>query len=232
MIDQVRKLEIIEKIRACFRRSDTNRGASQAEAETSIKMAKRLMASYNISQAEVVESEEENNIVEEGGIDHRKQLAKYETQISVICQFLFNVRTIVRSRWSHEGKRDTIIFIGYEVDVALAKAAYKIIRDEVNAIAAKSQFQGYERDKFRLGVVCVLTEKAEKMAEGLSKEEESMCRAVVVSKGANIQKYLDKKHGKMKERGGKIDMSLSFMHGVIAGRSMNLDFSKKLEATK
>lgn len=229
MIDQKRRQEIIEKIQACFRR-DESRGASQAEAETSIKMAKRLMASYNISQAECSEACESDSIVEEGGLEHRKELAKFEIQIALVCQYLFNVKMILLRRYVDGLKREFIIFIGYEVDVALAKAAFKIIRDEVNEIASKCQFKDYERDKFKFGVACVLVEKARSMVEGLTKEQENMCRAVVVSKEANIQKYVDGKHGKLKEWKTNVDMSKSFMDGIIAGRKMNLDFTKKLEA--
>ena len=136
-IDPKRRQEIIEKIRACFNRADVTRGATQAEAETSIKMAKRLMADYNLSQSEVELSTTDDGTtgdqVTEDGVETYTRFWPFELTLTHVCKNLFNVRPLQKYVWDKEtGKnRKVIVFIGYSVDVALAQEVYGILRDDV-----------------------------------------------------------------------------------------------------
>lgn len=232
-----RKQEIIEKIRACFARAGC-KGASQAEAETSIVMAKRLMANYNLSQAEIEiggedsENPDTSNIVEEGGLDHYKILEQYEITLTHVCEHLFNVQPLIKNGWNKlTGKTGKyMVFIGKELDVALAKEVYSILRADVNALAKTLGVEVSKSDKYqyRLGVVYTLCERAKEMAKGLSKEEESKCTALVLVKNAAVQKFMDQTYPNLKTRNSRINMSGAFLEGRKDGKKVSMNFNRKL----
>ncbi len=233
-----RKAEIIEKIRACFNRADTTKGASQAEAETSILMAKRMMANYNLSQAEIEISAEDatnpniDNIVEEGGLDHYKNIEQYEISLTHVCEYLFNVKPLIHNGWNkHTGKNGRyMVFIGYELDVALAKEVYSILRADVNALEKTLGAKVSKEDKYqyRLGVVYTLNARAKEMAAGLSKEQAEKCTALVVVKDAAVQGFMDKAYPKLKVTHSRARMGGAFHEGLKDGKKVNMNFNRKL----
>lgn len=239
-LDPKRKQEIIEKIRACFARADVKRSGWEAEAETSMRMAKRLMADYNLSQAEVElgDMDKDNNavspdIVEEGGLDHYKNLENYEIMLTHVCEYLFNVKPIIKNGWNkHTGKTGRyLVFIGFATDVALAKEVYSILRADVNALHAALGVGCSAADKYqyRMGVATTLAHRAKEMAAGLSPEQEEKCRALVVVKDQQIDKWMQKEYPNLRSTRARTRYSDAYMQGRKDGQKVSMDFRNKLK---
>lgn len=238
IISEERKREIIEKIQACFRRADTTRGASQAEAETSIKMAKKLMLAYNLSQAEVDASESEetaaiDKIVEMGDLEHYADPAHYECELTMVCQHLFNVKP-VRTHYFDKvsGKmRRKLVFYGYETDVVLAKSVFKILRDDIHALE-KQLGKGVDlttRLHYKRGIVHELIARAKEQVRDATAEELNKCTALMVVKDKAINDYIAKELGKLRQGRAYNHHDAAYAQGRTDGRKVSLNFGKRIE---
>lgn len=239
-VDPKRKQEIIEKIQACFRRSDTTRGASQAEAETAVKMAKRLMMGYNLSQAEVETADLSSdtdgagkNIVEEGGMTHYKHITLYESMLSQVCEMLFNVKPLLTGKWDKKtGKSlSVLVFIGYETDVALAREVYNILRGDVNALERElgKQVSWSDKESYRLGVVHSLLARAREQVKDATKEQVEKCTALMVVKNQAVDNYMAKQYPNLSFTHRRYNTGDAYRQGREDGSRISLNFNKRLQ---
>jgi hypothetical protein len=97
--------EIVDKIRALLRKT-TERGASQAEMETAMEMAQKLMTKYNIDKITVDSAEAEEMRRKEPDVRqvyHHTKRQRYETDqyIARILRRCFSVRVLWSSEYEH-----------------------------------------------------------------------------------------------------------------------------------
>lgn len=137
------KSKIIDTIRKCFALGDKTRNPSEAEAENAIRHAKRLMAAYNLTMADVVEKTGElpDKIVEEHTTP-RSEPPFWETRISRVCDHLFGTKSFLSDKavYGPDGKtfrswHRIVVFCGYAPDVALALEVYKLLKMELLVLA-------------------------------------------------------------------------------------------------
>jgi hypothetical protein len=222
------KSEIIAKIKACFRLADPTRNPSENEAATALAMAKKLMASYRLTEAEVlIEESEAAQKIEHATPETRYHLHKYEWYIAVVCKEMFDVKPFVNVVYdaNKRKRRKVLTFVGFPVDVALAGEVFRILRDDVNKMAMDCGFEEAERDAWRVGV----TERLIERARQVKVQTNEKCRDLVVTKNQLIEKNIHDLFGKLKASPMR---STRLTDGRAQGRrdgdKVNLDFTNKV----
>lgn len=233
-----RRIEFIEKIQACFRRADTSRGASEAEAKTAIEMAKKMMARLNLSMAEIEEpaaaADALGKIVEEGGLDHFADPAHYELELTLVCKYLFNVTPTRTNKFDKvSGKmRRMLVFIGYETDVAMAREVYNTLRADVHEMCGDvcANEGNTERLHYKRGVVHGLVATAQKIHNDneMTKAQQEKCTALVVVKTHAVDEYMKKNNPNTTTYKAHTKQSAAYSQGYKDGRNVSLNFNKKL----
>lgn len=219
--------DILSKIKACLNLASESANTTEAEMTTALSMAKKLMAQHNLSEAEVLAHDPDavQQAVEEATVETRSNPHAYESHLAMVIKELFSVEPLLTWQGAAGKRRRCIKFFGLQTDLAIAAAAFKILRDEVNKMAASCGFEsGTSRDQWRLGVVIRLQERARDMSTGLSKEDEVKCRDLVVTKGQLIKSHIAEKVGKTTEGRSRARISDAYLAGKEAGDAVNLNF--------
>lgn len=219
----------IQKIRACFKLADPNRNPSEHEAAAALAAAKRLMALYNLEEADILEATgQSDQEIEEGVAESRLNPAKYETVLAQACAHLFSVRVILawRQRVGYDAFRRSLLFVGYPRDLALAREVFAILRADLDKMALSTPYRGSERDQWYLGVAVTLYTRAKETAIEQTAAEAEKCRALVVRKFEAIDKSIGPTRS---SRGRGFQATSAYQQGKADGRSISLDFGSKLK---
>lgn len=230
MDEQADKNEILSKIKACLNLASSKANTTESEMATALGMAKRLMARYNLSEAEVIAHDPTaaEASVDEVTLVTRLNPHAYEQHLSMVCKDLFSVEPLLFGTTVNGKPRRVIKFYGLPTDIAVASAAYTLLRDEINKMALDCGFEGTQRDQWRVGVVHRLRMRAKDMATGLSKEEENQCRGLMVVKNQMIKAHIDKSVGKVRAAKTRTSVNDAYRAGMQDGNKINLDFSNKV----
>lgn len=194
------KEDIIRKIRQCFALGDRERNPSEHEAEAAINTAKRLMAKHNLSMAEVAldsgDALSSQKIVNTS-LSPRSTPPRWELELPWVCAHLFDVSFYYR-RHHMPTEKTAVVFVGYEHDVAIAIEVFKLLKMELLVMGqrwAARNLNAMRSNRFyyTLGVVDRLRDRARQASSGLNGVEENTCRAIVVSKEANIKRWIQER---------------------------------------
>lgn len=117
---------VLEKLKKILARTDTARGATEAEVKTAMAMAQKLAAEHNIDLASVsLEGDVTVGKIDIGaGVVQTKTKyeAPYHLEILAVLNDCFGVRTIYQSYWTAQAQRviTQITFVGEKTDLAIA----------------------------------------------------------------------------------------------------------------
>lgn len=225
---------IKERIRRCLALGDKTRNPSEHEAETAIRMAKNLMDEYHLSMADVVEKEGLGNDIKEQHLKERASPPRWEMNLARVCDHLF--ATYHYESVGYPDYKRSIVFVGYEQDVALAVEVYKLLKLELLPMGLRWAKQNddpaltwnqnrYKRCIYLEGVVQTLQHRAYEMSETLSKANAAKVTALVVRKQDNAKAWANEKHQlKSIHRRGTNMHDDAFSDGIQDGKNLSLNF--------
>lgn len=208
---------IIDRIKKCLALGDVDKNPSEEEADTAVKMAQKLMSDYNVTMADIAFSEENFGKIREEGISINYNVGQWETQLSGVVNNLFNTKC-VRSR-RFDGC--SLIFYGFDDDVALSIEVYKMLKLEIIALSKRVPFN---KRAYCLGVVHTLYQRTLKKEE-ISPESQSKVNALVVVKNNEISKWEKEHFPHLRRRSApRFAGSESYYAGKRDGANVGLSF--------
>lgn len=229
MVDRTPEQErdaVIDKVQAMLART-VDRGASENEAATALKMAHALLTKHNLSMAEVaMPDSHESQVVEEYEIvkvanGTQKRTAGWQGSLAHIIGKGFYVRVI------QQGGR--IAFIGRPTNVAITRELYNWCVPQCTTIAQDvAREQGYEPKydrkqvaSLRLGLLDRLHQRIQNMKNEAAQQDVKVT-ALVVSFETENEEYIQGKHGDLQTvEGPKIDPR-AYVAGREAGDRVSL----------
>jgi hypothetical protein len=228
------KAGIIEKIQKCFKLSECE-GATEAEAATALRMAKKLMAQNNLSMADVeaATSEEKRAETWTYGKDDvsapKRRIDSWEKTLIHAINKLCSVKGIL---WGcgYDGRKQLtkIVYVGDERDAAIAVALHRELcktikvccRTALGRVGKPSIFR-----RFAEGFVRSVVERVtEERTEGLTRDEEQTYALVVRGKKDWLSTQIEKLHLRTGRAHGKVRAfnEYAYAQGRAAGRSADL----------
>lgn len=225
---------ILNRIRKCLKLADKTRGATEAEAETAMAMARKLMDEHNLSMSDVEVKQEMDSGVQEVKA-HEKAKAyvpAWEKKMARVVDMLFNTRHYYNNERSGgwTGKAVTIVFMGVGQDPHVAKESFLILGGIVRKMGTKKDFSGSDHRDYCLGVVDELLNRAFKIREASQSEiKASDCRDLMVVKDQLIKTYMGG-IGLTKSRVAQAGRySQHYEQGRADGKKVNLEMRKALK---
>ncbi|MES1045566.1 DUF2786 domain-containing protein [Heyndrickxia oleronia] len=119
---------IIKKIKGLLAIANDNK--NDEESQSAFMMAQKLMMKYDITMGQV-DSEKDNESIEQGQVTVYKKLFWWERKLAQIISKNFRVKFFYNNRFL-KGQRNikrAIVFLGFEKDVELAKEMYILAYD-------------------------------------------------------------------------------------------------------
>ncbi len=229
----IKKVEpkIVERIRKCLKLADKTRGATEAEAETAMAMARKLMDEHNIKLTDVQMEEE----VKEGARSvHTKPKAfvpRWEKRMARVCDFLFGTEhyfSVVGDRtWT--GGKTKIVFIGVGQDPDVASESYAVLCSIVRKMGSAKGLSGSDHRDYCLGVAETLSMRAHDiMKASEAKPEMSSCRDLVITKKQLVKTKMNELD-LGKERSWEGRYSQHYQQGRTDGHKINLGMRRALK---
>lgn len=217
--------KLLEKIAKLLKLGERSKNNSEAEAIAAFEKAKQLMAEHHISEAEVV-SAEPAKVLQDYASKGAGHISRFDQWIASAASELAGV--LVWKERRRDGLR--LVFLGRTADVELAKATFEVFKKMVRALARTRCGKNAWSPRHRAwaeGFATELLRRARERAEGLSQEENSKCRALVLCKRDALQKYTPPLRAARKSTYGERH-DQEFVDGVLHGRKVDLDPRKKL----
>lgn len=165
--------DIIRKVQAMLALADKEKNDSIAEVETAMNMAHKFLRKYGLSMADVMTIEEaqagssSDNIKECIGVQFKcSKVPKWETILISVVNKLTDTKTLYQFYTPPGETYGTVkfIFIGEQVDNAIAISLHKYLRKSVTKLSTKHQkeINGKFRQwrSFAEGCVCTLMGRA------------------------------------------------------------------------
>ena len=120
---------IIKKIRGLLALSNNQK--DDEESQTAFIMAQKLMMKYDISMSQIESSANDQKAVKQGQVTVHKKLYWWERELAQIIADNFRVKFFYNCKKFRKQKqaKQSIVFLGYESDVALAKEMYILAYD-------------------------------------------------------------------------------------------------------
>lgn len=249
---------ILERIRACLALGDKERNPSENEAATAIAMAKKLMAQYNLSMADVAFSEANVGAIREESLRARAGIPKWEIDVGRVCNNLFGTKyflrpVVERSKYAtHRNgepkltEKTIIVFYGYDTDVALAVEVYKLLKLEILGMARRweikeaqdkpyltpGQIRG-RRFAYCDGIVWSLINRSNQEAAQRNAADAAKVRDLVIRKDEGLKEWAKKTHPDLhpvrrRETGAHEDAQFD---GTNDGRKISLEFKNTIRTS-
>jgi hypothetical protein len=181
--------KIVDKVRKLLA---TAKGTtSEEEAQTSMLLAQKLLAKHGISMSDVdIEEQDSKNVVEENVTDPSGRTPWWKKQLAVVIADNFKCKTFIACGY----KTTKIMFLGLEVDVAVAKDVFQYAETVIDKLAksyvGKIYRQGKPtkgiRNEFIWGFITGLQDKFKEQVE------KNNWGLVLVTDALVVQAYEDK----------------------------------------
>lgn len=232
---------IIEKIRKCLALGDKTRNPNENEVETAVRMAKMLMEQHNVSMADLVEREGKmSEEIREQSMAERAGAPNWEYDLSLVCRYLFSVQCFVRMGWPTYKK--SVVFVGYETDVALAAEVYKLLKMELMTLGLRWSRSNpsphltpkqalVRRFKYVDGVVITLIRRAKAASGSQSVAAAAKTGALVVRKESAIAEWMGKYKLRQTQRRGTGLHGDAVAAGIKDGNSVSMNFKSAVKGT-
>ena len=227
--------EMLERIKKCLALSRNN--SFEAEADTAMRMAEKLMGEYGLSMQDVDMDQTTGRLKEERIVNHvsneRWWMSAWEKELAPVPKFLLPVSFLFHfdpSRHAH------LMFIGTPGDCALAVEVFKILRSEIQKLSRTELKEN--RNSYMLGCAHTLKHRAFAMAEdrkrtvqnpgnGNGSVDPGMALMVVKSNQIAERFKAIPQHTTIRQ-GGRVSSGDAYKRGALAGEKINLNFHKAL----
>jgi len=198
-------LEQIKKLMAFD--TDENR-SSEEEINTAMKLARKLMAKYDLDEQDVIGHQTEDEmlagIINQDAYSRKGKLEKEDIELASAVAEVFDVRCLLHRRYvearlgsnmrhkrNRGGFRQFVTFYGFQRDVAVAVEVYKQLVMTVRVMARmhygpKWSAQHYS---YRSGFAARIDERGREMKKEVM--EETNTTAIVLRKTATIDAWID-----------------------------------------
>lgn len=232
--------KIIDKIEKLMRRT-REAGASEAEAESAIAMAHKLMDQHNIELSEI-ELERAGTaagleVVEEEARTQASNVGRFENTliaaVTIICGVKVYLRTSrVINKNGRLGKRVSIVFYGTRTDVAVARLLLNELFIVTRALARGRLGKGWTQQHWRYceGFAMGIYQQAKQQEEQQKAAHTSDCRALITTKQLKLREY-EEGLGLSQTKGGRPKVNraanAAYQHGVDDGRAYDVVVDKK-----
>jgi len=188
--NQKHKDKIIDRIQKIL--NHANGSQYEAEASTAMKMAQSYMKQYglSLSDVELKEQLEEAILKELSEHNLRKKTDKWEIFLAMAIGDIFDCKIILSKRY----KASYIMFIGYQKDIQLCKATFKMMYQSAKSEAYK-QFprnMKLQRKSFLIGLSHRLEDRALEEKLSAKKEATGKYALMVIGKEKQIDNWIDK----------------------------------------
>lgn len=223
------KDKIVARIKACLELSKD--GTHQAESDTAMRMAKKLMAKHDLSMSDIDLFDSPDNTIEELMIDETTIKDRWDWTLVCTVMTLCNVRAIRTKDRKDRRWFANVSFVGYKQDVLLAKEIYVMLRVTAISMAAGYSAKHKKRHSYLLGLTDNIHERAQEEIP-LPPEQKIKYGALVIAKEKNISIWINKSsHIKGSHRTTKnndID-PWAYAAGQNAGKNVALKNKKEVE---
>jgi len=218
--------EVVRKLQKIMAMADKSNGASEGEIENAMRIARKMMDKYGVSEAEIASYRNKESAPAFSAEDcHEFRYVKsYEPNLSA---FLWAACTLCDCEFylmKFSGKR-TVRFYGVKSDAATAAALCEILWKSAKRIARKEYGYrgGKDLDAFLVGFGERLYSRAKEIVNGVKKEDPKGTGLIVLSKSSAISSYRETKLSlrKSKARSRNLDAG-AYGDGNEAGASVSL----------
>lgn len=222
------KESIIEKVRNLLNKNEAN-GCTEAESQSAMLMAQKLMAKHGLDMADVdTEGEESKEVVHEGVTPIEKTIWWKKSLANVVAENFKCICYISTYRGRGGSK---IVFLGLKSDVEIAKEVFNFAVDSIvyhteKYARKKMRSEGYTdtrglRNDFMKGYIRGLRDKFEEQ----KKQCEELALALVIDK--EVQEEAENMNFK---KGRRSDVSSSGNQQAISSgynQGKQFDYSRK-----
>jgi hypothetical protein len=231
--------KIIDRIKKCLALGDSSRNPNENEVANALAAAKRLMDTYNLSMAEVAETERPKDEIVELRMEERSGAGSWEYDLPHVCDRLFGTKhfTLI----GEASYRRAVVFVGYAPDVAIAAEVYKLLKMELMGMGREwsyenpspglsSKQQLVRRFKYIDGVVQMLIRRAADNYQGFTPKESRALQVMSSKKLQDIGEWLkanrNLRSSSRRETGLHDDAKMA---GFEDGKGVSLNFSKAVK---
>lgn len=220
------KPDVIRKIRKLMRVAEPDRGATEQEVETAMRMVDDLMRKHNLSMSECAHENEAVVVVESE--ETALKIAKtwhrlIASAVGDLCEV-----TVIRTR--RPGQRwHAFRFIGTAHDVALAKEILEMLLFEI-WLAGKQYPNERDKRSFSEGFAAAVVSRVAKILD--ERIGASGALVFVGRKKAAITVHLNDKKINEEGKAARLNdhQTKAFLDGLDAGGKADLKPKRKLEA--
>ena len=180
--------EIVERIKKCLARGN-HANANEHEAKSAIKLASKIMQQHNITQAQVMEGENDAQRLQRGGLSTVKIEPRTKYRRIILETWVVQLKSAICTFFDCDvycnNSPDSIefTFFGVAESTVSAAVAFEMTHNGIQSWAWR--FNGAcARDSYRLGVAVGLQDIAQaekRAAERAAKENESKSTAAKTS---------------------------------------------------
>jgi len=230
------KDKLIGKILKLFSLGAKGSGTNEAEMMSAITQAKVMMARHDISEAEIRDAADRANEKADTKVEYdigsytaytrkMKSLARYDEVVAVCVGHLTSTNPILTRYSTARGPYVSMKFVGTEMDVAVAAKLFMIFLQSVRA-RAREQFGSDKWSRahtsYAIGFATRMNDRAMRMAEELTPQEQTSTALIVQSKTSAIARWMaDQEVSQGTRRKSKLDTG-AFTLGYIHGEKFNL----------
>jgi|SRR3989304_7217827 len=223
--------KIIERIRKLLNLADKSKNNMQGETEAAFAAAQKLMAEHNLSISDVEFKKQQEEGIKEGSVEQTKAYtAQWEKDLAHVIDKLCSTKHFYRIRRSNNwtGRNVVVTFVGIQQDITLAKEIYTILQKQIKRMASKRDYSGADARHFCLGVVLTLLDRARQEFAGLTPQQVTKCKDMVVVKDALVKAYFNKLDLRTARSSGASVNPAAFDAGREAGKNVSLNFRKTI----
>lgn len=230
------KTKVLERIRKLFATASSGSGATEAEVETALRLAKKIMEANDLEEHEVLSHADAagdrarqtayDSIVDEKPIK-RSTIHQFDRDTACCASLIAGC-----SYYIAVGRG--IRFYGLPVDVAVASALYRELINTMQTMAKVRYGETWCRNPHHHycdGFALTLRRRAQEMHA--AKSENVTSTAIVLCKDALLKRYGNEKLGLITGRPRKAYSSAknnSFFTGMTDGKSVDIGANNRLGA--
>jgi len=238
MLSKEERGKIIDRIRKCFAKADTNHNDNEHEVRVAMDSAQRLMNEYHLTMVEVQFDSERNTLkqdVKESATENR-WAKRWERALTHVVCILLPVKNYIRNRgaFGRRSQTTSFVFVGLEDDAALAVEIYETLRKEVSKMAARRGFtsNGHLKNSYCQGVIHTMVNRAKENRDRQQRQQtdviETRCTALIVLKDKAVAQYYSTLHLVSSRAAYYTPEQNAYGLGRQDGHRVNLDFTNKL----
>ena len=189
---------VIRKVQKLLKLSDTQKNNFQAEADSALAMANKLMEENNLSMSDVVVKELKAEGAKDVRAEYRRNCVPWERMLGGAMGALFGCKSYRHQKADDDTWRKTwytMSFVGVGQDAAIASAAYETLHEQILDMGRRTAYRGSEQGTYMLGIAHAIYDRCNKLAKEAAKnqKEKGVCKDLILVKDVVITEYCETK---------------------------------------